>query len=193
MWKIMKYIISTIVNWPLYVALKIMADFLNDKYAQMWYEDAANFPNRNFFQLLAERPYYRTVLFYRLKIIGSIFRHFYPTYTHFDLPSYKKVPIGAGIYLDHPYSTVLAATSIGKNFKTKQLVTVGNNRGGKPVIGDNVFIGAGAVVCGGITIGDNVQIGANAVVMKDVPSNCTVVGNPAIIVRKDGVRVNIPL
>jgi serine O-acetyltransferase len=175
------------------VALKIMADFLNDKYAQMWYEDAANFPNRNFFQLLAERPYYRTVLFYRLKIIGSIFRHFYPTYTHFNLPSYKKVPIGAGIYLDHPYSTVLAATSIGKNFKTKQLVTVGNNRGGKPSIGNNVFIGAGAVVCGGIVIGDNVQIGANAVVMKDVPPNCTVIGNPAIIVRRDGVRVNIPL
>ena len=193
MWKIMKYIISTIVNWPLYVALKIMADFLNDKYAQMWYEDAANFPNRNFFQLLAERPYYRTVLFYRLKIIGSIFRHFYPTYTHFDLPSYKKVPIGAGIYLDHPYSTVLSATSIGKNFKTKQLVTVGNNRGRTPSIGNNVFIGAGAVVCGGIVIGDNVQIGANAVVMKDVPPNCTVIGNPAIIVRKDGVRVNIPL
>ncbi len=193
MWKIMKYIISTIVNWPLYVALKIMADFLNDKYAQMWYEDAANFPNRNFFQLLAERPYYRTVLFYRLKIIGSIFRHFYPTYTHFNLPSYKKVPIGAGIYLDHPYSTVLSATSIGKNFKTKQLVTVGNNRGRTPVIGNNVFIGAGAVVCGGIVIGDNVQIGANAVVMKDVPPNCTVIGNPAIIVRKDGEKVNIPL
>ena len=63
----------------------------------------------------------------------------------------------------------------------------------QPTIGNNVFIGAGAVVCGGITIGNNVQIGANAVVMKDVPPNCTVIGNPAIIVRKDGVRVNIPL
>lgn len=189
----MKYFISILVNWPLFVALKIKADLLNDKYAQMWYEDAANFSDENFFQLLAERPYYRAVLFYRLKVIGSLFKRIYPTYRHFNLPSYKKVPIGGGLYLDHPYSTILGAITIGKNFKTKQLVTVGNNRGGKPTIGDNVFIGVGAVVCGGITIGDNVQIGANAVVMKDVPSNCTVIGNPAKIVRKDGVRVNIPL
>lgn len=188
-----KYLGSILTNWPLYVALKIKADFLKDKYARMWYEDAANFPDMNFFELLDRRPYYRAVLFYRLKAIGSFFKRFYLTYRHFTLPSYKKVPIGGGIYLDHPYSTILGPISIGKNFKTKQLVTVGNNRGGKPVIGDNVFIGAGAVVCGGITIGDNVQIGANAVVMKDVPSNCTVVGNPAIIVRKDGERVNIPL
>lgn len=191
----MKYIISILVNWPLLVALKIKADLLHDKYARMWYEDAANFPNENFFRILARRPYYRTVLFYRLRVIGSLFKLIYPTYRHFNFnfPSYKKVPIGGGIYLDHPYSTVLAAVSIGKHFKTKQLVTIGNNRGGKPIIGDNVFIGAGAVVCGGITIGDNVQIGANAVVMKDVPSNCTVIGNPAIIIRKDGVKVNIPL
>lgn len=189
----MKDIISILVNWPLFVALKIKADLLNDKYAQMWYEDAANFPNANFFQLLAKRPYYRAVLFYRLRVIGSVFKRFYPTYRHFNLPSYKKVPINGGLYLDHPYSTILGAIAIGKNFKTKQLVTVGNNRDGKPTIGNNVFIGAGAVVCGGITIGDNVQIGANAVVMKDVPSNCTVIGNPAIIIKKDGERVNIPL
>ncbi|MBP3214299.1 MAG: hypothetical protein J6M19_05630 [Bacteroidaceae bacterium] len=88
---------------------------------------------------------------------------------------------------------MLGAISIGRRFKTKHLVTIGNNRGGNPTIGNNVFIGAGAVVCGSITIGDNVQIGANAVVMKDVPPNCTVIGNPAIIVRKDGERVNIPL
>jgi serine O-acetyltransferase len=50
-----------------------------------------------------------------------------------------------------------------------------------PKIGDNVFIGAGARILGGITIGDNVQIGANAVVLKDVPSGATAVGVPARI------------
>jgi serine O-acetyltransferase len=189
----LSYIISLLINWPLYLALKLKVELMKDQYAQMWYEDVANFPNQNFFGLLAKRPYYRAVLFYRLRLIGSVLKRFYPTYRNFQLPSYKKTPIGPGIYLDHPYDTIMAAVSVGRNFKTKHLVTVGNNRGGLPTIGDNVFIGAGAVVCGPIKIGDNVQIGANAVVMKDVPSNCTVIGNPAFIVRKDGQKVNIPL
>ena len=189
----LSYIISLLVNWPLYIVLQLKTGLMKDQYAEMWYEDVANFPNQNFFGLLAKRPYYRAVLFYRLRLIGSVLKRFYPTYRNFQLPSYKKTPIGPGIYLDHPYATIMAAVSYGRGFKTKQLVTIGNNRGGNPTIGDNVFIGVGAVVCGPIKIGDNVQIGANAVVMKDVPSNCTVIGNPAIIIRKDGVRVNIPL
>lgn len=60
-------------------------------------------------------------------------------------------------------------------------------------IGNNVKVHAGAKVIGGITIGDNVVIGANAVVVKDVPSNCTVVGIPAYIIRKDGLSVKKPL
>ena len=189
----LSYIISLFVNWPLYIALKLEAGVKKDQYAQMWYEDVANFPNQDFFGLLAKRPYYRAVLFYRLRLVGSVLKRLYPSYRNFQLPSYKKTPIGPGVYLDHPYDTIMAAVSYGRGFKTKQLVTIGNNRGGNPTIGDNVFIGVGAVVCGPIKIGDNVQIGANAVVMKDVPSNCTVVGNPAIIIRKNGERVNIPL
>lgn len=55
-----------------------------------------------------------------------------------------------------------------------------------PVIGNNVFIGTGAVIVGNITIGDNVIIGANAVVTKDVPDNHYAVGIPAKITpRKD--------
>lgn len=50
-----------------------------------------------------------------------------------------------------------------------------------PTIGNNVFIGTGAVVIGPINIGDNEIIGANTVVTKDVPANCYAVGSPAII------------
>ena len=46
---------------------------------------------------------------------------------------------------------------------------------------------------GGVHIGNNVKIGAGSVVLKDILDNCTVVGNPARIVRKNGERVNIPL
>lgn len=50
-------------------------------------------------------------------------------------------------------------------------------------IGDNVWIGGGAIVCPGVTIGDNAVIGAGAVVTKDVPANAVAVGNPARPVR----------
>lgn len=53
-----------------------------------------------------------------------------------------------------------------------------------PVIGNNVLIGTGAKLLGGIQIGNNVKIGANAVVTKDVPDNCTVVGNPMRIINR---------
>ena len=163
----LKYIISILVNWPLYIALKLKADVKKDPYSLLWYEDAAVFPNMNFFQLLAKRPYYREVIFNRLKRLGSVLRKLYlPSYTHFDINPYKRLKIGGGIWLDHPFCTRMGAASIGSNFKVKQLVTIGKNTDMKqPTIGNNVFIGAGAVVCGGITIGDNVQIGANAVVM----------------------------
>ena len=58
--------------------------------------------------------------------------------------------------------------------------------GGAPTIGNNCLIGAGAKIIGNVHIGDNVRIGANAIVVDDVPDNCTVVMNkPRVIVRKN--------
>lgn len=74
---------------------------------------------------------------------------------------------------------------IGRNCTINQQVTIGQNEKGHPVIGDNVFIGAGARIIGAVTIGDNVKIGANAVVVKDIPRNSTVVGVPGVVVRKN--------
>lgn len=62
----------------------------------------------------------------------------------------------------------------------------GRNGKGGPNVGHNCIIGAGACILGEITIGDNVKIGANAVVLEDIPSNCTVVGVPAVVVKKGG-------
>ena len=55
-------------------------------------------------------------------------------------------------------------------------------RKGAPTIGNNVFIGPGAVVLGNIKVGDNSAIGSNSVGLKDVPENTTVAGTPAIII-----------
>jgi serine O-acetyltransferase len=77
----------------------------------------------------------------------------------------------------------LNAESIGRNFYCLQLVTLGNGKGGRPTIGDNVSIYTGAIVYGGIRIGNNVKIAAGSVVFHDVPDNCIVAGNPAVVVK----------
>lgn len=55
-------------------------------------------------------------------------------------------------------------------------MTIGVLRSGVPVIGDNVAIGTGAIILGGIHVGNNVNIGAGAVVVEDVPDDSTFVG-----------------
>lgn len=80
---------------------------------------------------------------------------------------------------------------IGDNCIIFQQVTIGSvmlpdgGRRGAPVIGDNVYIGAGAKVIGAIRVGNNVRIGANAVVHKDVPDNCVVVSGGQRVVQRE--------
>lgn len=91
--------------------------------------------------------------------------------------------IGPGAHFEHNYATYLNAESIGCNFYCLQLVTLGNGKGGRPTIGDNVSIYTGSTVYGGIRIGNNVKIAAGSVVFHDVPDNCIVAGNPAMVVK----------
>ena len=74
---------------------------------------------------------------------------------------------------------------IGDNCEIAQHVTIGGRSGHAdvPVIGNQVFIGAGAKVLGPIRIGDGAIIGANAVVLKDVPPLAVVAGVPARIIK----------
>lgn len=69
---------------------------------------------------------------------------------------------------------------IGENCVICQNVTLG---AGGPHLGNNVMVGAGAVILGDVSIGDNVDIGANAVVLNDIPNNVVAVGCPAKIVK----------
>ena len=85
---------------------------------------------------------------------------------------------------------------IGEGCTILHQVTIGSNafedtkHPGSPVIGNNVFIGTGAKIVGGITIGNNVRIGAGCVVCEDVPDNSTVVMPKAIIIEHDTPRNN---
>lgn len=68
-------------------------------------------------------------------------------------------------------------------------VTIGEGRGGAPVIGDNVVLGAGCKIIGGVKIGSNAKIGAGCVVMKDIPDNAVVLSSePTIIIKTPGVE-----
>jgi serine O-acetyltransferase len=75
---------------------------------------------------------------------------------------------------------------IGDDCIVAQNVTIGRNPGDRrvPVIGNGVYVGAGAVVAGEITVGDGAVIGANSVVLSDVPARTLVVGAPARVVRE---------
>ena len=106
--------------------------------------------------------------------------------------------LGKGFFIDHATGVVIGETTIiGDNVSVWQGVTLGGVSSSKgkrhPTIGNNVTIGAHAVVLGDINIGDNVKIGAGSVVVKDVPPNCTVVGVPGRVVKKEGVSVKIDL
>ncbi len=88
--------------------------------------------------------------------------------------------IGGGLFIQHGFSTYIAAESIGENCWINQQVTIGyKDKTRAPVIGNNVTITCGAKVLGPITINDNVVIGANAVVVKDLPANSVWGGVPA--------------
>lgn len=102
--------------------------------------------------------------------------------------------IGSGLLIDHGMGVVIGETvEMGDNCTIYQGVTLGGTGKDKgkrhPTLGNNVMVGAGAKVLGPIKIGNNVKIAANAVVLQEVPDNCTAVGVPARIVRRDGQKV----
>ena len=102
-----------------------------------------------------------------------------------DIP--RTVSIGKNTIFSHSGLGVVIHSNaiIGNNCKIYQNVTIGG-RGdrGTPKIGNNVFIGAGSTVLGGVKIGDNAKIGAMTLVLDDVAENQTVVGVPAKVVKK---------
>lgn len=104
--------------------------------------------------------------------------------------------IGNGVFIDHGMGVVIGETTIiGDNCTIYQGVTLGGTGKDKgkrhPTIGNNVVIGSGAKVLGPFRVGDNSKIAANAVVLSEVPDNCTVVGVPGRIVKKNNIKVNV--
>lgn len=139
----------------------------------------------NALDLMSRLPEFRFILYYRYKIDEfNPIRLIYPA----QMMSMSCEDVGEGLVIQHGFGSRLGASKIGKHCQIWQGVTIGKVRSGvneaKPIIGDNVKIFAGSFVLGGISIGDNVTIGAATVVLESVPSGCTVVGNPARIIKR---------
>lgn len=99
--------------------------------------------------------------------------------------------IGPGLFIQHGFSTIIAAKSLGENCWVNQQVTIGfSSVDDCPTLGNDVAVKAGAIVIGDIAIGDGAVVGAGAVVVKDVPPGSTVVGVPARIVERSDSRSN---
>lgn len=97
--------------------------------------------------------------------------------------------IGPGCYIPHPSGTVIGARSIGSRVLIYHQVTLGARAirmdlGGRPVIGDDVILGAGAKVLGEVNVGSRSTIAPNSLVLNSVPSDVTVMGVPAQVFRR---------
>lgn len=103
---------------------------------------------------------------------------------------------GKGLTLYH-YGMIIvnAEACLGENCTIHPDVVIGkkDTNGNPPRIGNNVYICSGARIIGDISIGDNTRIAPNTYIYKNTPPNCVISGNPAYIVKKNGVKVNIKL
>lgn len=97
--------------------------------------------------------------------------------------------IGPGLHLPHPQGIVFGPIRSGRNLTAQQNVTIGlrdpqldfNDPKNFPVLGNDIYIGAGAVVVGPIRIGNGARIGCNAVVLHEIAEGGTAIGHAATI------------
>ncbi|HEY0817608.1 MAG TPA: serine acetyltransferase [Rhizobacter sp.] len=118
-----------------------------------------------------------------MSLLYKIAYKFIQIITGIDLPC--EVEVGRNFIIDHFGGIIVSGyTKFGDNCRLRHDVCIGlrhTDEPTAPIIGNNVDIGAGAKILGPITIGDNVLIGANAVVITDVPANSIAIGVPAKI------------
>lgn len=159
-------------------------------------ERAIYFTAKNLAWLLDNFPEFRNVFYFRLGDYGRISGRFLLALARIFYPPTESLgfgfcEIGPGLFIEFGYGTIIGPQKVGENCWINSGVTIGykNDVDPSPIIGNNVYIGAGAQVLGPITIGDNAVIGANAVVLRDVPANCVAAGVPARIIKRDGERV----
>jgi serine O-acetyltransferase len=153
---------------------------------------------RNWLEVLLCYPGLHAIAFHRfahllhdrqVKFIPRLISHIGRFLTGIEI--HPGATLGKGVFIDHGMGVVIGETAIVGDYSLiYQGATLGGTgkESGKrhPTLGKNVVVGAGAKILGNIQIGDNVRVGAGSIVLRDVPSDCTVVGIPGRIVSKQG-------
>ena len=132
--------------------------------------------------LLLEAEGFRNLIMFRLHKHRFLLKKLFPPVNTLFIA--ENAVIGPKLYIQHGFSTILSATSIGEECWINQQVTIGYEQDRAPVIGNHVRICAGAIIVGDVTVGDNAIIAAGAVVTKDVPSGEIWGGCPARFIKK---------
>jgi serine O-acetyltransferase len=138
-------------------------------------------------------PEFRNVFYFRTGKPGVLLSFLCRPMSSLEI--YSKMKVGPGLFFMHGHGTLVMADGIGENCRIYHQVTIGNVEaveGGRPTIGNNVTVYAGAKVVGKVKIGDNVTIAANSLVIKNVPSDVTVMGVPAVVIWKKKSPKNAP-
>lgn len=123
----------------------------------------------------------------RAPLAGSLVKQANHVLTGADLA--YQAEIGPGLVLYHPTGVVIGpGCRVGARATIMQGATLGSDAvtggdGGSPMIGDDVFIGPGAAVFGGVSLGDRVRVGANSVVTDSFDDDVVIAGAPARVVR----------
>lgn len=156
---------------------------------------------RNWLEVIFLYPGFQALVLHRLAhwlwgvgipFIPRLISHIARAFTGVEI--HPGATIGSGVFIDHGMGVVIGETAIvGDLSLIYQGVTLGGTgkESGKrhPTLGTGVVVGAGAKVLGNIQIGNGVRIGAGSVVLREVPSDCTVVGVPGRVVYRSGERV----
>jgi serine O-acetyltransferase len=142
-----------------------------------------------FFMRTARYLRARRALFFPIYVMCRILLNHYQFKYGISIP--YNTEIGPGLYVGHFGGIIVnSEAKIGRNCNINHEVTIGAAYGGKypgvPVIMDNVYLGPGSKIIGGITLGNHVAVGANCVVTKPVPDNGVVVGIPGEVVSSKG-------
>ena len=158
---------------------------------------------RNVFEVITSYPGLHAIWLHRIshflwkkgaKTLARIISHINRCLTGIEIHPGAK--IGRRFFIDHGMGVVIGETAeIGDDVLMYQGVVLGGTSLKKekrhPTIGNNVVIGAGAILLGPIKVGDGAKIGAGSVVIRDVPEGTTVVGVPARIVEKREKKIDL--
>ena len=124
---------------------------------------------------------FRNVFYFRTGKPGVLLSFFCRPMSSLEI--YAKMKVGPGLFIMHGNGTLIMADGIGKNCRIYHQVTIGAvEASGRPTIGDDVTIFAGAKVVGKVSIGDHATIAANSLVIENVASGATVMGVPAAVI-----------